>query len=529
MFQKNTLQRRNLKKLTLDEDSTGVGITPGSVLPVSHVIAVDQNYSISPRIDEGSPKSYNSDLGPVIKSEQNIKENLAGPSFQKIDDKATGRRKRFGFFNTSNQQKLTTSINGDNRLDRDASSPSNIIFGSQDNVPKTGKVVLEHRHQVNIKHDMSSESIVTKETGVRIELRDLVSLGKLGSGNSGTVVKCLHVPSSKIVAKKIIPIENNNDTVKNQLQRELNIMQNVSNHPNIIGFYNAIYNNFNNEIIILMEYMDCGSLDRIAKLCKTVQESGNKEISSLYPKIKFNELIISRISESVLQGLQYLYDKHRIIHRDIKPSNVVINSRGDIKLCDFGVSKQIGNSVADTFVGTSTYMSPERIQGNVYTIKGDVWSLGLMIIELVSGNPPLGNYNDSPAGILDLLQRIVNEPSPSLRKDCAYGIRDGLEERGTKMCHNEHSQLLIDFVDRCCVKQEVNRASIEELLDHPLIAIYNAPELAARFKKWCKLIKGTIKRDKQVAKETKERQKLEQIQMAKYGTVNPTRKSNVSR
>lgn len=61
-----------------------------------------------------------------------------------------------------------------------------------------------------------------------------------------------------------------------------------------------------------------------------------------------------------MDGLIYLYDEHRIIHRDLKPSNVLVNSQGQIKLCDFGVSGQLINSVADTFVGTSSYMSVSK-------------------------------------------------------------------------------------------------------------------------------------------------------------------------
>ncbi len=113
------------------------------------------------------------------------------------------------------------------------------------------------------------------------------------------------------------------------------------------------------------------------------------------------------------------------MHRDIKPSNILVNSRGHIKLCDFGVSGELVNSIADTFVGTSTYMAPERIQGEKYTVKSDVWSFGLSIMELAIGKFPfaseqLSDGDGAPAGILDLLQQIVHEPAPKLPKSDAF-------------------------------------------------------------------------------------------------------------
>ena len=164
--------------------------------------------------------------------------------------------------------------------------------------------------------------------------------------------------------------------------------------------------------------------------------------------------VLGKITESILGGLVYLYEAHRIMHRDIKPSNVLVNSRGHIKLCDFGVATEsLVNSVANTFVGTSTYMAPERIQGGAYSIKSDVWSVGLTIMELAIGRFPFDSSDSAageratagPMGILDLLQTIVHEPAPMLPKSEAFpGILD-------------------DFIAKCLLKSPEERPTPREL------------------------------------------------------------------
>ena len=91
-----------------------------------------------------------------------------------------------------------------------------------------------------------------------------------------------------------------------------------------------------------------------------------------------------------MKGLQYLHKDRRIIHRDIKPSNLLMNSAGRLKIADFGVSGQLANSVSkcQTWVGTVTYMSPERIKGDAYGFASDSWSLGLSLLEFALGHFP---------------------------------------------------------------------------------------------------------------------------------------------
>ena len=110
------------------------------------------------------------------------------------------------------------------------------------------------------------------------------------------------------------------------------------------------------------------------------------------------EAILGQIVVSIVKGLQYLWTQ-KIMHRDLKPSNILVNTQGRVKLCDFGVSVQLIDSIARTFVGTSAYMAPERLRGEDYRMRAEVWSLGVLIFELVSGTFPYKSARDSASSV----------------------------------------------------------------------------------------------------------------------------------
>ncbi|KAG7087057.1 hypothetical protein E1B28_013038 [Marasmius oreades] len=202
---------------------------------------------------------------------------------------------------------------------------------------------------------------------------ELRNLAELGMGNGGSVMKVEHVPSGIVMAKKIVLIDAK-PSVRKQILRELHIMHTCDSQY-IVSSYGAFLADPN--ICICMEFMDKGSFDTIYKRIGAIDID-----------------VVGKVADSVLKGLLYLYDVHRIVHRDIKPSNILLNSSGEVKLCDFGVSGELINSLANTFVGTSIYMSPERIQGAEYSIRSDVWSLGITIVELAHGRFPFSECSD---------------------------------------------------------------------------------------------------------------------------------------
>lgn len=323
--------------------------------------------------------------------------------------------------------------------------------------------VLNHSVDLTLS-DQSSP--ISTTSSIKLNNNDLLTLKNLGSGNSGTVSKILHIPSQKTMAKKVIHIESKS-VIQTHIIRELKILHECRS-PYIIEFYGAFINN-NNTIVICMEYCNCGSLDKILTLCS--------------PKI-FPLFVLKKVVYSILSGLDYLYKTHKIIHRDIKPSNVLMTHKGEFKLCDFGVSRELTNSLAmaDTFVGTSTYMSPERIQGLHYGVKSDIWSMGLMLIELSSGLSIWADDTESaaqPEGILDLLQRIVNETPPTLTKKI------------NPISHTNYDPLLCEFIDLCLVKEEKERKSPSELLGLKTPFLYGVEQGAydKDVKKWAKEIR----------------------------------------
>jgi mitogen-activated protein kinase kinase len=255
----------------------------------------------------------------------------------------------------------------------------------------------------------------TSGSNFSISLDEVDTLEELGKGNYGTVYKVRHarprirrpgmglsgnkfssstgppgedstesspiVPSGGttgiIMAMKEIRLELDEAKFA-AIIMELDILHRCVS-PYIIDFYGAFFQE--GAVYICIEFMDGGSIDKI--------------YGDGIP-----ENVLKKITYATTMGLKELKDVHNIIHRDVKPTNILVNTHGQVKICDFGVSGNLVASIAKTNIGCQSYMAPERISGGgvaqaganpgggTYSVQSDIWSLGLTVIECAMGRYP---------------------------------------------------------------------------------------------------------------------------------------------
>ncbi|CAF0763152.1 unnamed protein product [Adineta steineri] len=231
---------------------------------------------------------------------------------------------------------------------------------------------------------------------------DLIDRGIIGEGNFGIVCKMEHEESNTLMAVKRIR-STVDERCQKQMLNELDIVMRDNTCPHIVQFYGALFKE--GDCWICMELMDT-SLDRFYKY---VYHKLNQSIP---------ESVLAYITLATLQALDYIKSRWQIIHRDVKPSNILV-SRTTIKLCDFGISGQLIDSIAKTRdAGCRPYLPPERIDPlratrDGYDVRSDVWSLGITIYEIATGYFPFREWTS----VFDQLQQIVEGPPLRLTVD----------------------------------------------------------------------------------------------------------------
>ncbi|CAL8086798.1 unnamed protein product [Calicophoron daubneyi] len=256
--------------------------------------------------------------------------------------------------------------------------------------------------------------------------RDLEELGPIGEGSTGVVCLMRHRLTNRYVAVKRMNIFKQQR--RELLFNEVMIMQSYP-HPNIVEMFASHL--IRDELWVVMEYLEGGAL------------------TSIVSRTLMSEQQIATVCRSVLKALAFLHD-HGIIHRDVKSDSILLSSRGQVKLSDFGFCAQITPEVPRrrSLVGTPYWMSPEVISRKPYGTSVDVWSMGVLLIEMVDGEP---TYFSEPP--LRVMRRIQDEAVPHLANP------------------HRSSRRLNSFLSLMLVREPSCRATAAQLLLHPFIQL----------------------------------------------------------
>ncbi|KAL4560105.1 hypothetical protein LXL04_032254 [Taraxacum kok-saghyz] len=257
------------------------------------------------------------------------------------------------------------------------------------------------------------------------DLSDFDRLNRIGSGSWSTVYKVLHRPTATHFALKVI-YGNHDQNVRRQILHQIESLHGIDN-LNIVKLHDMF--DRDGEIQVLLEYMDGGSLK-------------DKHLS--------DESSLAGITRQILSGLDYLH-RHKIPHRHIKPSNLLINSRKEVKIAVSGVTRMLELIDNESTMGTIAYMSPERINTDMYQGKndgfaGDIWSMGLSILECYMGVLPLEGGRDEWAS---LMMAICMSPPPKAPATASREFQD--------------------FVTCCLQTDPAKRWTAAQLLGHPFV------------------------------------------------------------
>lgn len=323
--------------------------------------------------------------------------------------------------------------------------PPSSLFDNTNNVPMRRPQNLQFR--MNDRHDQHDEKLkeIMKNSGklkirnIRYDtsLQDMEHIEELGNGTCGHVVKMRHQPSQEIIAVKQMRRTGNMEENK-RIVMDIEVVIKSHGCPYIVQCLGCFITEV--EVWICMELM-ATCFDKLLKRLK-------KPIP---------EPVLGKVTVATIKALSYLKDKHGIIHRDVKPSNILLDERGNVKLCDFGISGRLVDSMAATkSAGCTAYLAPERIEVDPrnpdYDIRADVWSLGITLVELATGTFP---YKDCKTDF-EVLAKVIGTDAPTLPEDENFSS----EFRG--------------FVAACLIKDKNNRPKYVKLKEEPFYKNYES-------------------------------------------------------
>uniref|UniRef100_A0A8C9CWJ0 Cyclin-dependent kinase-like 3 n=1 Tax=Panthera leo TaxID=9689 RepID=A0A8C9CWJ0_PANLE len=278
------------------------------------------------------------------------------------------------------------------------------------------------------------------------------TLGKVGEGSYGTVMKCKHKDTGQIVAIKVF-YEKPEKSVNKIATREIKFLKHF-HHENLVNLIEVFRQK--KKIHLVFEFIDHTVLDELQHYCHGLE-------SKRLRKYLFQ----------ILRAIEYLHNNN-IIHRDIKPENILVSQSGITKLCDFGFARTLAapGDIYTDYVATRWYRAPELVlKDTSYGKPVDIWALGCMIIEMATGNPYLPSSSD-----LDLLHKIVlkvGNLTPHLQNIFSKSpIFAGVvlpqvqHPKNARKKYPKLNGLLADIVHACLQIDPAERTSSTDLLHH---------------------------------------------------------------
>ncbi|CAN4106030.1 unnamed protein product [Withania somnifera] len=276
--------------------------------------------------------------------------------------------------------------------------------------------------------------------GGRFVVGDYVIGKQIGAGSFSTVWHARHRAHGTEVAIKEIVTARLNNKLQDSLKSEIVILQKI-NHPNIIRLHDMIEEV--GKIYIVLEYCRGGDLSVYIQ-----QRQG-----------RIPEETAKHFMQQLASGLNILHDNN-LIHRDLKPQNLLLSSNNDhstLKIADFGFARSLQpRGLAETLCGSPLYMAPEIMQLQKYDAKADLWSVGAILFQLVTGKTPFTGNNQ-----IQLLQNILKSTELLFPPS------------GKNLSPN-----CIDLCKKLLRRYPVERLTFEEFFNHPFLAQKQPDELS---------------------------------------------------
>ncbi|XP_059618004.1 neither inactivation nor afterpotential protein C [Phlebotomus argentipes] len=271
------------------------------------------------------------------------------------------------------------------------------------------------------------------DPGNRYELGEVI-----GNGVCGKVYRAIDTQvNGRSVA---IKVQSYDKELRIHIDEEYRVLRDFSNHPNLPQFYGVYRKRVpggSDEIWFILELCEGGPVIDLVRRLDTLGK-------------RLTEEQIAYILREVAKGILYLHSKH-IVHRDVRGSNILLTHEGEVKLCDFGLARDIKTTLGKrgTNIGSPNWMAPEifsgsRIDDEVYGSRCDVWALGITAIELGDGNPPFKDMHPTR-----VIFQIMRNPPPTLYRPANW------------------SQNYNDFICECLEKNPEHRPFMVEVMEHP--------------------------------------------------------------